>query len=167
MFNFFKRLFLPKTPNAALVWQEAGNPTANESGNAFWIFALPVHLILQRDTFSLAEPTPLMLEKSESDALSLMLNTHFESQGYGFFWHQNCWLLSLALDPQIETKAPQLAINKDVRAFLPTGQGAKNWASFVNEVQMLLFEHPVNIAREINNQPAVNSIWCYGLGQAK
>lgn len=167
MLKFFKSLFLPKTPNAALVWQQAGNVTTNENSNAFWMFALPVHLILQRDTFSLAEPAPLLLEKSESDALTLMLNMHFESQGYTFFWHENNWLLRLDSNPQIDSKAPQLVVNKDIRAFLPTGAGAKNWASFINEVQMLLFEHPVNIAREIAKKPVVNSVWCYGLGQAK
>ena len=163
MFNFFKQLFLPKTPNAALVWQKAGNAT----GSKFWMFVLPVHLVLQRDTFSLAEPAPLLLENSESEALSFTLNTHFNARGYAFFWHENTWLLSLVLNPQIETKAPQMAVNKDIRAFLPTGEGAKNWASFINEVQMLLFEHPVNIARETNKKPVVNSLWCYGLGQSK
>ena len=163
MLNFFKRLFLPKTPNAALVWQQAGN----EPSKAFWMFALPVHLVLQRDTFSLAEPAPLLLENSESEALSLTLNTHFESQGYAFFWHENNWLLSLNSNPQIGTSVPKLAVNKDIRAFLPTGEGAQNWASFINEVQMLLFEHPVNLARETSEKPVINSLWCYGLGQLK
>ena len=163
MLNFIKQLFQSKKQNAAQAWQQAGNAT----DNAFWMFALPVHLNLQRDTFSLSEPVPLLLYKSEIEAFSFTLNTHFNPRGYTFFWLENTWLLSLVLDPQIETKAPQLAVNKDVRAFLPTGEGAQSWASFINEVQMLLFEHPVNIARENINKPLVNSIWCYGLGQTK
>jgi hypothetical protein len=30
---------------------------------------------------------------------------------------------------------------------------------------MLLFEHPINQAREAKRLPAINSIWCYGGGQ--
>jgi hypothetical protein len=30
---------------------------------------------------------------------------------------------------------------------------------------MLLFEHPINVAREAEQLPVINSIWCYGLGQ--
>ena len=58
----------------------------------------------------------------------------------------------------------QTVINKDINAFLPTGDGAMQWAKFQNEIQMLLFDHPVNLAREAKQLPAVNSIWCYGLG---
>ena len=163
MLNFFKQLFQSKTPNAALTWQQAGHAP----NNAFWIFALPVHLVLQRDTFSLAEPVPLTLDNSEIDALTNTLNSHFKPHGCEFFWHENQWLLSLTVDPHIQTSAPKLAINKDISAFLPTGIGAKKWASFINEVQMLLFEHPVNIAREGVHKPVINSLWCYGLSQLK
>ena len=65
----------------------------------------------------------------------------------------------------IQTSAPQAAINQDINAYLPTGEGATQWAKLTNEMQMLLFEHPVNLAREANKLPTINSIWCYGGGQ--
>jgi hypothetical protein len=165
MLSFIKKLFQVKKPNAAIAWQQAGN----EAGSSFWLHAAPVHLVLQRDSFSLAEPVPLPLEIDEIDALTAALNKHFghdmvanKSQ---FFWHENTWFLRLETNPNIQTTAPEAAINKDTRAYLPTGEGAMQWASFQNEVQMLLFEHPVNAAREAKNLPVINSIWCYGLGQ--
>lgn len=160
LINLFKRLFLAKTPNAALTWQQAGH----DAKNAYWIFAVPVHLMLQRDTFSLSEPALLAILPHEIEALSASLNLHFNPHGRTFYWHQDKWLISLKVDPKITTTAPQLAVNKDIRAFLPTGEGAQNWASFINEVQMLLFEHPVNSKREIENKLLINSLWCYGLG---
>ena len=66
MLAFLKKLFSSKKPNAALAWQQAGN----EAGSAFWLYAAPVHLVLQRDSFSLAEPVPLPLESDEIDALT-------------------------------------------------------------------------------------------------
>ena len=160
MLAFLKNLFQPKTPNAAIAWQQAGN----QAGSAYWLYAAPVHLVLQRDTFSLSEPVPLVLEADESAALTTALNKHFEVDALKFFWRENTWFLSLQTNPQINTIAPQAAINKDISAYLPTGEGATKWASFSNEIQMLLFEHPVNIAREAKGLPAINSIWCYGGG---
>jgi hypothetical protein len=161
MLAFLKNLFQVKQINAAQAWQQAGN----EAGSAYWLYAAPVHLVLQRDTFSLAEPAPMPLNAEEADALTIALNKHFEADGKHFFWHENTWFLRLENNPNIETTAPQAVINRNVNGFLPTGEGATKWASFQNELQMLLFEHPVNMAREAKKLPAINSVWCYGCGQ--
>jgi hypothetical protein len=163
MLAFFKHLFQAKIPNAALAWQQAGN----DSGSAYWLYAAPVHLVLQRDTFSMSAPAPLVLEADESAVLTAALNKHFEADGLAFFWHVNTWFLRLETNPQINTTAPEAAINKDISAYLPTGEGATKWAAFSNEIQMLLFEHPVNQARETKRLPAINSVWCYGLGKVE
>ena len=161
MLSFIKKLFQPKLIHAALAWQQLGNDTQG----AYWLYAAPVHLVLQRDTFSLAAPVPLPLELEEIDALTSALNKHFILDGMRFFWHENQWFLSLASNPDIHTHPPENAVNKDVDAFLPTGEGAIKWASFTNELQMLLFAHAVNQVREAKGLPVINSIWCYGGGQ--
>lgn len=161
MLAFLKKLFTTQNPNAAQAWQVAGK----EAGNAYWLYAAPVHLVLQRDSFSLAAPVPLALENNEIDDLTGLLNKHFSLDGMQFFWHENTWFLRLEHHPQIETSAPELAMNKDIGVFLPIGEGAIKWAQFTNEIQMLLFEHPINEAREAKRLPIINSIWCYGGGQ--
>jgi len=161
MLDFFKKLFSTPKPNAAKAWQAAGK----DAGNAYWLYAAPVHLVLQRDSFSLAAPAPLALEIDEMDILTSALNKHFEADGLSFFWHENQWFLKLKNNPNIQTTTPTAALNKDISAYLPKGEGATQWAAFTNEVQMLLFEHPVNQAREAKQLPIINSIWCYGGGQ--
>jgi len=163
MFAFLKRLFQPKLPHAALAWQQAGN----QPDSAYWLYAAPVHLVLQRDSFSLAGPVPLDLGLEEGEALTRTLNTHFAADGMQFFWHQQQWFLRLQQNPDIATVHPQKAVNQDINEFLPTGKGASTWASFQNELQMLLFDHPVNRARENKRLTVVNSIWCYGGGQLR
>ena len=169
MLAFFKNLLRLKIPNAAIAWasiqNKAGNQASNQDKHAYWLYATPVHLVLQRDTFSLAAPVPLSLDADEVDALTATLNQHFASDGFVFFWHKNTWFLSLPTNPHISTTAPKIAISRDISAYLPVGEGAIKWASFTNEIQMLLFEHPVNLAREAKKLPAINSIWCYGGGQ--
>ncbi len=161
MFTFLKKIFQPALPHAALAWQQAGN----QPEDAYWLYAAPVHLLLQRDSFSLAAPVPLVLDSQEVDALTQSLNTHFAADNMQFFWHQQQWFLRLQCNPNIETVNPQRAINQNINAFLPTGKGAMAWASCQNELQMLLFEHPVNMARENQRRQTVNTIWCYGGGQ--
>jgi hypothetical protein len=161
MLEYLKNLFQPKTPNAALAWQQAGNQP--ESG--YWLYAAPVHLVLQRDSFSLAEPVPLSLESDEIDALTAALNKHFTADSLKFFWHGNQWFLRLENNPNIQTTTPTAALNKDISVYLPKGEGATQWAAFTNEIQMLLFEHPVNQTREAKRLPVINSIWCSGGGQ--
>ncbi len=160
MFSFFKNLFKQKLINAAQAWQQLGK----QSDNAYWLYAAPVHLALQRDTFSLAEPAPLPLETDEIDLLTIALNKHFGAYEKMFFWHETQWFLRLENNPNIQTHVPQASLNKAIEAYLPTGEGAIKWAAFTNELQMLLFEHPVNQARETKGLPTVNSIWCYGGG---
>ena len=161
MIHFLKCLFQSSAPNAALAWQQSGN----EPGIAYWLYAAPVHLVLQRDSFSLVAPVPLHLEKTEIDALTSAFNQHFNQNDMQFSWYENRWFLSLQNDPQIETKPPEQAINKNIAEFLPMGEGAMRWAKFQNELQMLLFEHPVNLARDAKKLPVINSLWCYGLGR--
>ena len=127
--------------------------------------AAPVHLVLQRDTFSLAAPVPLDLTVNEAEALTNSLNQHFIADEMVFYWHENQWYLRLNTHPNIEACAPELAINKDIKGFMPAGNGAMAWAAKSNEIQMLLFEHPINQAREVARLPVINSIWCYGGGQ--
>ncbi|HOY71482.1 MAG TPA: hypothetical protein PL131_04725 [Methylotenera sp.] len=162
MLNLIRQFFAKKStkPNAALAWQQAGN----QADNAYWLYASPVHLVLQRDTFSLAEPVPVPLAQDEIYKLTLSLNQHFAEDGMQFFWLENRWFLRLEANPKVDTSPPESAINQDITAFLPTGEGAMQWAKFQNELQMLLFNHPVNLARENNRLPAINSIWCDGGG---
>lgn len=165
MLHFLKKLFKPKKISASDAWvilqSKAGNEVSIEDKLAFWLYATPIHLVLQRDSFSLASPVPLPLEIEEIEALSSTLNQHFMPDKIHFIWHEKQWFLKLEYNPNITTYAPELAINKDISAYLPTGDGAIQWARISNEIQMLLFEHPVNLAREAKRLPVINSIWCY------
>lgn len=161
MLAFIKKLLLGQKPNAAKAWHASGQ----DAGKAYWLYAAPVHLALQRDSFTLIEPVPLLLEMSEIELLTSTLNRHFLSDGKQFFWFENTWFLRLEQNPQIETFAPELVVNKDINPFMPKGIGAMAWAKFQNELQMLLFEHSVNARREAMHLPIINSVWCYGGGQ--
>jgi hypothetical protein len=64
-------------------------------------------------------------------------------------------------DAAIEGRSPLELAGQDVNANLPAGPDAAHWHSTLNEVQMLLHEHPVNEAREV----PLNSLWFWGAGR--
>jgi hypothetical protein len=55
-------------------------------------------------------------------------------------------------------------IGGDVRKVLPTGDDVSYWHKVFNEVQMLLFAHPLNDAREARGESPINSVWFWGCG---
>jgi hypothetical protein len=159
-----EQFLLPAQPDYPL-----GAISANADGvaveNHYWLRADPVHLVLQRDSFSLGEQVPLRVAADHTQQLLTVLNHHFAEDGLQFYLgHSGAWYLRWPLAPDIRTNLPSSAIGRNIHGFMPQGAYASKWLTIVNEIQMLLFEHPVNQAREASGLPAVNSVWISGGG---
>jgi len=136
-----------------------------EVGKAYWLRADAVNLVLQRDCFSLGELVPLQINREHAELMIASLNQHFNQDGLNFLiGHSGAWYLRAARTPQIKTSLPGLAAGKDIHQFMPQGVESSKWLAVLNEVQMLLFEHPANVAREGAGELAVNSVWFSGGG---
>ncbi len=140
---------------------------------AYWLRADPVHLRLQRDCFSLDEAVPLPLLSVHAEQMLESLNRHFalelnvasgEPEYQFFIGTSGAWYLRCQQHPRITTTLPSVAAGKNSRQFLPQGEGAVQLIALLNEVQMLLHDHPANLAREAQGDEAVNSIWLSGGG---
>lgn len=148
-------------PLAALTRLGQGLP----ADGAYWMLASPVHLLLQRDSFLLAPPAPLVLAADEKEALRVSLNQHFAGEGFELLPGEHAgWFMQLDTPPELSTTLLDAAVGRDVTACLPQGKDAQRWRQLLNEMQMLLFEHEVNQAREARGEPAVNSLWVHGGG---
>lgn len=158
-------------PIAPLSWLGEGNDPAG----FYWLCADPVHFQLQRDYFSLSYPVPLALTAMEAESLLAALNRHFLQDGLHFFSarssflshsgsHSGRWYLRLAEAPEIRTSLAMDVVGRDVTTFLPQGAHGAQWHRTLNEIQMLLHEHPVNQAREAKGELPVNSLWLSGGG---
>jgi len=143
----------------------AANADGLDVGDAYWLRADPVHLVLQRDSFSLSEPVPLQVKHDQAKLIVDSLNQHFSQDGLVFFTgNSGAWYLRLNQPPQIQTVLPSVAVGRNIYQFMPQGAAAAVWVSYLNEVQMLLHDHPVNMARESAGEAAINSIWLSGGG---
>jgi hypothetical protein len=78
--------------------------------------------------------------------------------------HPQRWYVRLDRLPDIETVPLSQAAGRNVRDLLPKGNEAAHWHRLFNEIQMLLFAHPVNEAREARGELTVNSLWLWGGG---
>ncbi|MDP2785877.1 MAG: hypothetical protein Q8O38_14995 [Sulfurimicrobium sp.] len=131
----------------------------------YWLRADPVHLGVERDQLVLSEASTFPLVQEEADALVATLNQHFAADGLHFVAPQaQRWYLRLARPPALTTHGLYQAAGRNIHPLLPAGQEAMRWRALLNEVQMLLFEHPVNVAREARGIAPVNSVWLSGGG---
>ena len=151
----------PDYPIAAI----AANADGLAVDDAYWLRADPVHLLLQRDSFSLSEPVPLQLEREHAELIVTGLNQHFGQDGMTFcIGHSGAWYLRLMQMPEIQTTLPSVAMDRNIYQFMPQGAAASAWISYLNEIQMLLHDHSINIERESRHQAPVNSVWLSGGG---
>jgi len=127
-----------------------------------WLRADPVHLRLQRDQLLLAGA---LLRSEEAVQFCASLNDYFAGQGMEFFApHPQRWYMRLDALPRIRTTPLSAVLGGNVRRALPTGEDAAHWHRLFNEIQMLLFTHPLNQAREERGESTINSVWLWGTG---
>ncbi len=136
-----------------------------EVGDAYWLRADPVHLVLQRDCFSLDESVPLLVDSEHAKSMVASLNQHFNQDGLMFLiGTSGAWYVRTEQMADITTSLPSVAAGKNIHQFMPQGLESSKWLAVLNEVQMLLFEHSANETRESVGALAVNSIWLSGGG---
>lgn len=132
-----------------------------------WACAEPVHLLTALDHLQLGSPVPLPLGAADRNELVAALNDHFADSGFRLLaTEQGGWLCECPPGLRCASVEPASAIGANLRELLPTGPDAARVRAFVNESQMLLHDHPVNARREARGEPAVNSIWLWGIGAA-
>lgn len=134
-----------------------------ESGH--WLRADPVHVRLQREQVVLLPN--VSVSRDEAQQLCASLNEHFAGEGLTFFApHPERWYLKLHELPEIATVPLSQAAGRNIHGNLPSGADALRWRQIFNEIQMLLFAHPLNEAREARGEVPVNSVWLWGEGSS-
>ena len=132
-----------------------------------WLMADPVHVRIDRDRALLADVGVMRLSQDEADAMVQSLNRHFAEDGLTFHAIEpGRWLLQLPGPSQAQFTPLQDAVGENVNEHLPAGERGLHWSRLLNEMQMLLYTHPVNDAREMQGELAVNSVWLWGDGAA-
>ncbi|MGB5105049.1 MAG: hypothetical protein WBO04_17260, partial [Steroidobacteraceae bacterium] len=131
-----------------------------------WACARPVHLLTGLDHLQLS-PAHLDLDATESTTLLADINRHLDGTGYRFHLaRDDDWLLECDRSLDCTTVEPTVAAGCNLRELMPGGRDGAQVRSLINELQMLLHEHPVNGQREQRGVPVANSLWLWGFGAA-
>lgn len=146
-------------PVAALSARAAGL----DPGTAHWLRLDPVYLDV--GTHGPYLRTGLVLAPAETAALGALLAPLLTPHGMtpmpgsGGVIHVRC-----ATPPRLETTPLDEVADRHPMRFLPTGEDAPLWTRLLHEIQMILHEHPLNVARMAAGQAPVNSLWPWGVG---
>ena len=132
-----------------------------------WLRADPVHLRLGRARATLIPAVGCNLSRDEAMAFVAALNGHFGAEHLFVMVRPEQWCLRAAGagEGALEALPPLELAGQEVDAVLPRGTDAAHWHALMNEIQMVLHEHPLNAERERRGDPQINSVWLWGAGR--
>ena len=129
-----------------------------------WAFITLCHWAMGREHATLTDPAALDITPDESRTLLADMQPYFATEGITLH-HQNdqpCrWLAEGAVFKDLPTASLDRAMGRNVDPLLPNSKAIK---LLQNEMQMLLYAHPINDARASHRQRTINSFWLSGTG---
>jgi len=100
---------------------------------------------------------------AEAARLGDALSAEFRSRGIGVrIAAADRWYMTLPHLPDIPWWAPEAVAGDSVFPFLPAGEAGAELRRIVNEIQVVLHDHPDNAGRRDRLAPEVNSVWAWG-----
>ena len=130
-----------------------------------WALISPCDLQVHSDHVAMRDPSLLDLGDEDSRALLGAMQPYFEEDGIALHWHSaGTWLAQ----GQVFKDLPSASINRvrgqAIDAWIPRQSAAQGLRRLQNEMQMLLYTHPLNDARSARGQAPVNGFWISGTG---
>ena len=165
-----RALGLPATAGGALPWaawhaRQSAAAAGAAPGGAAGAFVTPCHGQVRPDHVTLDDPDALQRDEAASRALLAVLAPWFAGDGITLHYDQPTrWLAEGAPLANLATASLERVLHRDLRMWLPDPQRAATLHRLQSEMQMLLYTHPLNDAREARGLPTVNAFWLHGAG---
>jgi hypothetical protein len=160
-----RALGLPQGPQIPLAaWQAGASGHAGlEANGVAWTFITPCHWNLGQAQITLDPPQALALNETESRALLRAMQPYFEEDGITLVYDTPArWLAHGEVFRTLVSASPERVVGRgDIKPWMPA---APTLRRLQNEMQMLLYTHPVNEARAERGAYPVNSFWVSGSG---
>jgi hypothetical protein len=133
---------------------------ADDGADGCWLLATPMHVAA-----GLTDLTPMALEgesalqDEEREELAAVLVPHLRDAGFELHVGAGgAWLLRSERLLDVVTAAPATAVIQGLDAAMPQGRDSAVLKRLLTELQMLLHEHPVNVARARRGAGAIGRI---------
>ena len=144
-------------------WHQAqqGHPSA---GPQAWM--TPCHWQVGMDQVVMADPAHLHLTDQESQQLLQAMQPYLQEDGLQVTWHSALlWHAQGTMLADLPTASLDRVIGQNVKDWMPQHPAARPLQRLQSEMQMLLYNHPVNDAREARRQHTINAFWLHGAGR--
>jgi hypothetical protein len=143
-------------------WHRAQQGQPSQAPQA-WM--TPCHWQVGMDQVVMADPAHLRLSEQESQQLLLAMQPFLQEDGLKVTWHSALmWHAEGDLLADMACASLDRVIGENVKAWMPNSPAARPLQRLQSEMQMLLYNHPVNDAREARRQHTVNAFWLHGAG---
>ncbi len=130
-----------------------------------WAYVTPCHWLMGREHATLTDPVALALSETDSRVLMAAMQVYFDADGIHLHYvAPQRWLAEGDVFRDLPTASLDRVLGRSVDPWLPAGSSGKTLRRLQNEMQMLLYTHPINEARTSQRQLPVNSIWFSGTG---
>lgn len=162
-------------PWAAWQAQQRGIKEASEPHSA-WALVTPCHWQVGTDHITLIDPARLQLTPPEAQALLEIVAPWLAEDGLQLQLDTpSRWLMQGPLLADLPMPSLERVQGQDVRHWLQhqaqnphisasQRRAMQVWQRLHSELQMLLYTHPLNEARQARGLPAVNAFWLHGSG---
>ncbi len=148
-----------RIPWAALDRVRCGQPADNTA--RAWL--TPAHWQIGVGQVLMGDPHVLELQEAESRILMLAMAPYFEQDGLTLSYQEpGRWLVSGEPLADLASASLDRVLDVDISPWMPASPALRR---LQNEMQMLLYTHPVNDERSARRQLPVNSFWIHGSGR--
>ena len=139
-------------------WSQPDNPAPQA-----WI--TPCHWQIGMDQVVMLDPAHLQLSDPESRALLEAMQPYLQEDGLDVRWHSALrWHATASVFDNMQAASLERVSGANVKPWITDGHMPASLRRLQSEMQMLLYNHPVNEARLAQGRLTVNSFWVHGAG---
>lgn len=145
-------------------WQALEDGLPVVEGQA-WGLLSPCHWLVGREHLTVLAPEALSLTADESRAFFDAVRPLFESEGWQLLWGAPTrWYARHDSLAEMPTASLDRVVGRNPDVWMPNHPRVRLIRRLQSEVQMMLYQHPLNEAREHRGVLTVNSFWLSGTG---
>ena len=143
-------------------WQARQTSGLQDQNGKAWGFITPCHWAMGREHATLTDPAALALTEVDAQTLLQAMQPYFETEGITLHAvAPGRWLAEGEVFRHLPTASLDRVMGRNVDVWLPASKALK---LLQNEMQMLLYTHPLNDERSLKRLQTVNSFWLSGTG---
>ena len=144
-------------------WELRG--AGRDPDGAAFAWVTPCHWRVGTDHIFMLHPQQLQLDAEDSQALLAAMQPYFEQDGMRLSYEAPTrWLAEGELFGRLPCASLDRVVGRVIDPWMPRGDAGKPLRRLQQEMQMLLYTHPVNEERTRGGLLPVNSFWVSGNG---